>query len=119
MLPTPIIFPPIIVEDSVGVMDWGVDIESLLPALALLVPDASPLDALAWPSGGVCVPPAPGVCDPVPVGDALLPAGELNPPDCGRFPARLDAGVPSPGDDGNFKLCGGFRLPISCPDGPT
>ena len=34
--------------------------------------------------------------------------------------ANVDAAVPSPAPPvGRCKVCGGFKLPISCPAGPT
>ena len=50
LLPTPIIFPPIIVEVSVGVIGCGVDVASLAAA-----PDAS-VDAGCDPSGDAATP---------------------------------------------------------------
>src|SRR6267143_4824610 len=108
LLPTPMILPPIMVE--------GLEIE---PARGFA--GASPWSALTGvpvvPGGFVpvavspdCAPPG---CIPLWLGAPLDASGGAP-----ILPVGL-AGAPGAVGCGNFKFCGGFKLPMSCPAGPT
>src|ERR1700687_2000875 len=106
-------FPPIMLvrlsEEDSGA---GVDIDPLSP------PGPEPLP---WPGPGVPgVVPGPMGCKPV----VDCPGWPGLAPCCGCWPnppkpapaAGVACGPPAPE---NCSVCGGFRLPISWPDGPT
>src|SRR5579859_1162756 len=109
LLPTPIMFPP-----STGLSEL-IRPDGAALAAALAASSAALAEAGApWPGGVGFVPfcVAAG-CEPVCGGeDCAVPEDPGAAVCCGLAPA----GAPSPGI---CIVCGGFRLPISWPAGPT